>query len=122
MKKLLFSLSLFTCVHLFAQNPIPNGNFETWMTTRYIDLQNYITPVFESQEFLGSPTTIRSSDRIAGNYSIRMETKSNGADTLFGFISSGEFGQSNGFSFTQSPDSIVAVSYTHLTLPTTPYV
>lgn len=36
-----------------------------------------------------------------------METIIAGTDTLFSFITAGEFGQSNGFSFTQSPDSLV---------------
>lgn len=107
MKNFLFSLSFFSCISFFAQNTIPNGNFESWVTTQIIDLNDYVTPVVESQQFLGSPTTVRSTDRVSGNYSLRMETKTNGSDTLFGFMSSGEFGQSNGFSYTQAPDSLI---------------
>lgn len=107
MKKILLQLILIVTLPIVAQNTIPNGNFEQWTTKQFINLDYYVTPIFESQQILGSPTVIRSTDKYLGNYSVRLETKSNGIDTIFGFLTAGEFGQSNGFSFTQTPDSLV---------------
>lgn len=106
MKNVTFLACFFICSILIGQNSIPNGNFENWTTIQFLDLDDFVTPVTVSQVRIGSPSTFRSTDRISGNFSVRMETMTNGIDTIFGFITTGEFGQSNGFSFTQSPDSI----------------
>lgn len=55
MKKILLSFTLFISFSVIAQNTIPNGNFESWTSTQFIDLDNYVTPVVESQFFLGTP-------------------------------------------------------------------
>ena len=107
MKNFIFTLLFIFSISLVGQNYIPNGNFESWTTIQFVDVDDFETPVKGSQVILGSPTTIQSIDRISGNYSLRLETKTNGTDTIFGYITTGEFGQSNGFPFSQSPDSIV---------------
>jgi hypothetical protein len=107
MKNLLLPIAIFISFVSLAQNTIPNGGFEQWTTISFDNLDNYITESGRSQFLLGSTTTIKSSDAQNGNSSVRLETKSNGQDTLFGFFTSGDFDNSNGFPYTQKPDSIV---------------
>ena len=91
---------------IIAQNTIPNGGFENWVSSSYDNLDNFTTPIGESIFILGSATTLKSTDSQSGNFSVRLETKTNGLDTMFGFFTTGEFGQSNGFPYNQRPDSI----------------
>jgi hypothetical protein len=107
MKTLLFPIVILLSLVSIAQNSIPNGDFEQWTTVSFNNLDNYITESGRAQFLLGSTTTIKSTDSQNGNSSVRLETKSNGHDTLFGFFTSGDFDHSNGFPYTQRPDSII---------------
>lgn len=107
MKKILFLTTVLFASSLIGQNSIPNGNFEQWTVTSFENLDNYISESGTALFLLGSTTTSKSSDSQNGNSSVRLETKTNGSDTLFGFFTSGDFDNSNGFPYSQKPDSIV---------------
>lgn len=101
-------LFLMLCSALgFAQNSIPNADFENWTTVSYDNLDGYLSENVNNLSLVGSALTIKSTDAYQGNYSLRMETQANGSDTLYGYITSGQFGLSNGVAYSQTPDSIV---------------
>ncbi|MEX2380468.1 MAG: T9SS type A sorting domain-containing protein [Vicingaceae bacterium] len=106
MKNLLLLTLVFICTLTTAQN-IPNSNFENWTTKSYDTLDGYHSESPQMMQQFDTTLATKSTDAYQGNYSIRLETKTNGKDTLFGYFTSGEFGVSNGFSYTQNPDSIV---------------
>jgi len=101
---LFFALILFSAK---SQSTIPNGGFENWTSFSFEELDDYVTEPGLARSILDTAVTTKSSDRFDGNYSIRLETKTNGVDTLFGFFTSGEFETENGFPYSQNPDSIV---------------
>ncbi len=107
MKKILFILFLVNYSFINAQSTIPNGGFENWSTTSYEELDDYVTEAARIISVVDTATAVRSSDSFSGSYSIRLQTRSNGEDTLFGFFTSGDFENSNGFPYSQRPDSIV---------------
>lgn len=90
-----------------AQNSIPNAGFENWSTVTYDELDNYLSETGFTYFILGSSTTSKSTDAQNGNFSVRMETKTNGTDTVFGFFTSGDFDKDNGYPYSQQPDSLV---------------
>lgn len=107
MRNILLSVFAILAINANAQSTIPNGSFEQWTTISYNNLDNYVTESGRAQFLLGSTTTIKSSDAQNGNSSVKLETKTTGQDTLFGFFTSGDFDRSNGFPYSQKPDSLV---------------
>jgi len=106
--KILYCLLVSILVStLYGQNTIPNHSFENWTTTTYQKLDNYTTEPAFVLFVLDTFVTSRDTDRIAGNYSIKMQTVISGTDTVFGFFTSGDFDTENGFPYSQRPDSLV---------------
>ncbi len=103
----LFSILIISVCFIKAQNFVPNGGFENWTTSSYETLDNYVTEVGFAYFLLGSTTTFKSTDAQNGNFSVRMETKTNGSDTIFGFLTSGDFDRDNGYPYSQRPDSLI---------------
>lgn len=107
MKNLLLLLSIaLSSTFITAQN-IPNANFENWTVKSYDTLDGYLSETPQMMQLFDTALVTKSTDAYQGSYSIRMETKTNGVDTSYGYFTSGEFGVSNGLSYTQNPDSIV---------------
>lgn len=107
MRNVLTFLLLVIYTGLSAQSTIPNGDFENWTSKSYEDLDDFVTDVSRNISVSDTASTSKSNDRFNGNYSVRLQTReSNNEDTLIGFFTSGDF-ESNGFPYTQSPDSIV---------------
>ena len=100
---------LMICSSLHAQ-VIPNSDFEIWNSdTMYENPQGYnSTNTFSYATFQSSNVT-KSSSAFTGNYSVRMETKANAQDTIFGgvFIGMpGDGGISGGLPYAARPDSV----------------
>lgn len=106
MKNLLLILTVLSCTLAAAQN-IPNADFENWTIRSYDTLNGYQSETPQMMQLFDTALATKSTDAYQGNYSIRLETRTNGTDTAFGYFTSGEFGVSNGFAYTQNPDSIV---------------
>lgn len=106
MKSLLLSSIVLLSTLITAQN-IPNANFENWTNKSYDTLDGYLSESPQMMQLFDTTLATKSTDSYQGNYSIRLETKTNGQDTLFGYFTSGELGVSNGSYYTQNPDSIV---------------
>ena len=107
MKSFYSLLLTLLVIPLIGQNTIPNSGFENWTTTTYQKLDNYTTEPAFILFVLDSMVVSRDTDRIAGYYSIKMQTIISGTDTVFGFFTSGDFDTENGFPYSQRPDSLV---------------
>jgi hypothetical protein len=92
MKKHLLTLAIFVggITTLFSQT-IPNGSFENWTSTNYGILQNYTfqSANFQSLQQIGMSTITQTADPYSGSYAVRLDTKTNGIDTAFGFFING---------------------------------
>mgnify|MGYP005851282661 CR=1 FL=1 len=85
MKRIFSGMLFFTLLSVVAQQQIPNGNFELWITDSL-----YVYPaVWESSVDLGRNIK-QSTDRVSGNYSLYMETVEYGQDTVFGYFVNGD--------------------------------
>jgi len=97
MKKTLLTLAAAGCfTALSAQTTIPNGDFETWSQVTYDEPTGYITSIWEALD-MGLPVnTTQTTDAQQNTYAVRMETITNGTDTLFGYITNGDPGTGEG--------------------------
>ncbi len=93
---------LMTGLNITAQQQIPNSDFEQWVRdTIYEDLDLWETPNKYSKN------TKKTTDRISGNYAVRMETVEFDGDTILGYITIGDIiSFEGGIPFTVSADSI----------------
>src|SRR5690554_3964387 len=105
MKKLLTIPFILTILFTKAQN-IPNQSFENWSIESYDTLDGYTTLNQLNLMYFNTTTAKKSTDAFQGNYSILLETKTNGIDTMSGQFSIGLFG-TNGVPYSQNPDSLV---------------
>lgn len=109
MKKNLLTLALatFATVNLFSQT-IPNGSFENWTAVNYDECQNYavMNSNFRSLKSIGQITMTKIADPFHGSFAVKIQTKTNGVDTMSGFILNGMPGGTNpigGIPYTQQP-------------------
>lgn len=105
MKKLLTIPFILTILFTKAQN-IHNQSFENWSIESYDTLDGYTTLNQLNLMYFNTTTANKSTDAFQGNYSIRLETKTNGIDTMYGQFSTGPLGTS-GVPYSQNPDSLV---------------
>ena len=71
-------LSFFLITHLQGQTPVPNGDFETWITSgSYQNPQFWDTPNQAIALALPFGTTVvtKSTDHESGSFSARLESK-----------------------------------------------
>ncbi|MBN8703950.1 MAG: T9SS type A sorting domain-containing protein [Bacteroidetes bacterium] len=108
MKKYLLSLSLLVLVAFANAQSIPNGNFENWNTASWDELDTAETSAFQGHFLSGSSNASKTTDKVSGNYAIKLETQIVGQDTNFGYFIFGmaEDGLTGGFPYTQTPTSI----------------
>jgi hypothetical protein len=100
---LLFAASLLTVPVLHAQT-VPNGGFENWNTLTYENPQYYISS--NSDVFrMNLPSNVtKVTDPQQGTFALRMETVSNGTDTMFGYFVNGDPASTEGgIPYTQHP-------------------
>lgn len=72
---------------------LPNNSFENWSDdTLYEAPTDWVCS--NDFEFYGTPTTVKSSDAVDGNYSIRLEATEFANDTLGGYVFHGMLGPS----------------------------
>ncbi len=91
MKKIsLISVGLFVCSCTFGQNgSIVNGGFENWSNNILFENPDiWLTGNNISSDIVATKST----DKVGGNYSIRLESIINGNDTAFGFALHGQIG------------------------------
>lgn len=66
---------LYTLSALWAQQAIPNGNFEEWNTQSLLTPTGYVNSHLERPEYAYLETCIRVNDAQNGTYAIRLTTK-----------------------------------------------
>jgi len=107
MKRTLLLLSAVFYVSLIYAQYIPNGGFENWSNdTIGEDLDEWTTT---NSTWFGTDCVTRSTDCVCGNYSVKMETKLMGQDTIFGFVlhgDAGEEGPAGGIPYTDQVNTI----------------
>ncbi|HRS54225.1 MAG TPA: hypothetical protein P5250_05930 [Bacteroidales bacterium] len=90
MKKIKISLLLLSIIAICkAQNPIPNGNFETWSSTGYEYPQYYqynsiIRSLISNNYY--APNVEKTTDAYHGNYAVKLTTIAASQDTIFGYF------------------------------------
>jgi hypothetical protein len=109
-KKLYLILFSFLPVLYLNAQVVPNGGFENWTTKiLYEDPVPYLTTNLNVFFSAGFGNVTKSTDHHGGNYAARLETYTNGTDTMFGglFIGTpGNNGISGGEPLATHPDSI----------------
>lgn len=91
MKKHLLAFALTLGFGSAFSQAIPNGSFENWTTTNY----NYLTKYkfqdcnYESLRRIGQACVTQTADPFQGSFAIKLQTKTNGIDTAFGFFING---------------------------------
>ena len=95
MKKILLSsaFAIFSIAAGFGQGA-PNGSFENWTGTTYDVLTNYSiqSSNIQSLQDIGQVTMTKVADPFHASFAIRLDTKTNGIDTTFGFYINGNPG------------------------------
>jgi len=84
--KLLISITLaIFSLSAYAQNPIPNGNFENWQSDTYENPQNYpFTSNIDAFYYHNMPyNCIKINDAYHGSHAVQLTTSS---DELFGYF------------------------------------
>jgi hypothetical protein len=89
MKKiyLLLSLAFFTSFSVTAQNPVPNGNFETWTNGTY-DVPQFFPTMSNPSTFFKCNTAfncVKTTDAYHGTYALQLTTLV-GNDTCMGYV------------------------------------
>lgn len=70
-----------------AQNAIPNGNFETWTTSSYDDLQNYQTSNVEAFfNCNASANCVKTAQSYQGSWAVQITTVGTGNNACFGYF------------------------------------
>jgi hypothetical protein len=105
--KLLFSLGLFFALAANAQT-IPNGGFENWTNNPYEDPQFFWQTSNMIVASVNLPyNVLKVSDPQQGTYAMKMNTVTNGMDTMFGFITNGDpTTLAGGIPYSQHPSSL----------------
>jgi hypothetical protein len=89
MKKQLLSFGLgLACLCATGQSPVPNGNFENWISTNIENPKNYPN-TSNAEEFFhyGLPFNVtRSTDAYHGTYAVQLTTNASATDTVFGYF------------------------------------
>ena len=82
-------LSLTT---LPAQNSIPNGNFESWITATYDEPLNTVQSSNPASFFQYSTpfNCVKIADPQHGSFAVKITTTTNGTDTVFGYFLNGQ--------------------------------
>lgn len=105
----LIAISSFS-VAVNAQQPV-NGGFENWTSSiLYEDCPPYLTTGQQSYFMFGMPNVWSVPSPVQGNYAARLQTMSDGNDTIAGAMYFGLPGPSNfngGGAYTERPDSMV---------------
>jgi len=98
MKSILLAIVAFCALSILpAQTTVPNGGLESWTTTALAEPNYYFTA--NSQVIFGQYAAWpcqRTTDAQLNNYAVRLETQSNGTDTLFGYFANGDPGNGQG--------------------------
>ncbi len=109
MRKIHLLIAFILPLALGAQN-IPNGNFESWNTTNYDEMNNgWNNANRESIPKLGLLAVTKTTDKHGGNYAIRLETVSKVGDTVPGYVvnTPGDpVKQPGGFAYSAQPTKI----------------
>ena len=108
---LLFCFSIISISLSFAQG-VPNGGFESWVSTKFFDDPNdYNTTNTQYFFLLGEGNVSRDSDAVSGDFAMKLTTKvffflPIPAMAVMGELEEGL--QNGGFPFSDEPDSFVA--------------
>jgi PKD repeat protein len=86
-KQLLLISGLVMAITVFGQT-IPNGGFESWTTTSYVQPTYYMSSNGQNNNGITNPgNVVKTTDAYHGNYAVKLNTIATGGDTIFGFIS-----------------------------------
>lgn len=111
MKKTFTLVSILSaCAIVNAQQPA-NPGFENWTNTiLYEDVPGYLTTGQQSYFMFGMPNVWSVPSPVQGNYAARLQTFSNGTDTIAGAMYHGIPGGPNSFTggsaYNERPDSL----------------
>lgn len=105
--KYITTLFAFFAILTVQAQTIPNGSFENWTTNSYPVLDDYTTQIGITRFIFDSATVRRSSDSFSGDYSVLLETLSEGEDTIPGVFIASDFDEGNGIAYSQQPDSLI---------------
>ena len=113
MKTFKYYLSLLTLIVLsqsiYSQN-IANGDFENWTSIdAYEEPDNMYIAGIHAYFLTGSVNATKSTDKIEGNFSVKLVSTIINSDTLFGLVTNSndiEDGLSGGQPYTDKPDSV----------------
>jgi hypothetical protein len=105
--KLLFAIGITFSLFGNAQT-IPNGGFENWTNNSYESPQNYWYTSNSVVFPLGLPyNVLKVTDPQQGTYAIKMNTVTNGVDTMFGYFINGDPTTfAGGIPYTQHPTTL----------------
>ncbi len=112
MKKLhlLFVLLFFSLIKVFPQS-IPNSNFEQWtLQTMFEQPEHYLTSNPQMLMMGLLPNCTKETDCFSGQYAVKIETVTNGQDTINGILLIGMPGNQTidgGYPFAARPDTLI---------------
>ncbi|HEY4799619.1 MAG TPA: hypothetical protein VII99_11125, partial [Bacteroidia bacterium] len=88
MKKEIITLAFISaCMFSFAQNSIPNGNFETWNSSSYDIPQNYVQCSNTNAYFSNLAFNLtKVADPYHGSFAARIVTEGSGNNANFGYF------------------------------------
>ncbi|MDX2174818.1 MAG: T9SS type A sorting domain-containing protein [Bacteroidota bacterium] len=109
MKKQLLSITFVLFTHLIFSQSIPNGGFESWVTTDYQNPINYQTSNLNTENGVQVPiNAVKVNDAYHGNYAIKLTTVLSGTNSTFAFFANGNPGSnpSGGIPISQKPTGL----------------
>ncbi len=112
---LLVLTTLFT-LNSYSQ-AVSNGSFENWSTiTAYEEPDNMATQNIQVYFSTMNGNVVKSTDKVEGNYSVKMTTVIANGDTVSGMVTNSDFGDdfSGGQAYTLQPDSFYFASKSNI--------
>jgi hypothetical protein len=88
MKKHLLILCIaYIAIAAYAQNSIPNGNFENWTTNSFDYPQNFTYTSITDYSLFSNPNVVKTKDAYHGSYAVQISNATDAAkDTINGYI------------------------------------
>ena len=118
MKLLLLSLlSIIVNIAYINAQTVTNGSFENWsMITAYEEPDNMISQNIQAYFNTLTGNVVKSTDKVEGNYSVKMTTIITNGDTISGMVTNSSFGSdfSGGQAYTHQPDSFYFASKSNI--------
>ncbi len=104
----------YLAIAAYAQNSIPNGNFENWTSYSYDYPQNYTYSSITDYSLFSNPNVVKTTDAYHGNYAVQISNTTDvSKDTFNGYIvnfnpsnSGGPLTWHGGISYSQKPTGI----------------